>query len=473
MTGRATILWMITLLGPGRIFAQNDYTIAPVDFNSRAKELGVAFFRNGLVFCSDRRTDFLTTYTDYSQEPLTNLYFSEQKKNGGFSNPSLLAKELTTFMYEGPACFSADKRTIFFTRSMDISTRNKNKARTDTTLGIFTARNANNRWGGVSSLNFNSNAYNTAYPCISEDGNTLFFCSDMPDGKGGYDIYSCSIRGGNWGKPVNLGPNINTAKNEVFPYFMNNGKLYFASRGLKDGDDLDIYYTWQDNGEWQKPIRLPVPFNSNFDDYGVIFNPASDTGYFVSNRNGNADIFAVYSGLPAFANCPEQKENDYCFVFYESNSGDVDTVSFAYEWNLGDGTKINAIEAEHCFAQPGTYHVELNIIDKITKDVMVSQASYDFTVEKIEQPYIAVTDTVTAGVEAKLTGRESFLKNTTIQNYYWDFGDGSRFHGADARHTWNKTGTYSVVLGVTGKDNSNGDTSNCISRKIVVVNRRN
>jgi hypothetical protein len=267
---------------------------------------------------------------------------------------------------------------------------------------------------------------------------------------------------------------VNTSKNEVFPFLHNNGRLYFASRGFNQKGDLDIYYTVKKEGIWQQPIRLDEPFNTRADDYGLIFNNFQDTAYFVSDRKGSADIFSAVSSLPSFTGCAEQKENDFCFVFYESNNNEIDTTAFAYEWDLGDGTKIRALEAEHCFAKPDTYLVELNIIDKLTKDILISQATYTFVVEKIEQPYITAYDTITAGQELKLSGNETYLKNFKVDKYYWDFGDGSRSQGTETKHNYRTPGTYSIVLGVRGKNEGSEDPSldHCVTRKIVVLDSK-
>jgi hypothetical protein len=374
-------------------------------------------------------------------------------------------------MYEGPSCFSNDGNIIYLTRSIDVSSKSKNRSNADSTFGIFISRKTKGNWSNPIGFRFNSPAYNTGYPSVTDDGTQLFFCSDAPGGLGGLDIYVSTLRGGSWGEPENLGANVNTSKNEVFPFLQKDGRLYFASRGLNQQGDLDIYYTIKSNGTWQKPVKLESPFNSASDDYGLIFNTKSDTAFFVSERNGSSDIFAAYSTIPVFVNCPLQKKNDYCFVFYESNSKELDTTAFAYEWDLGDGTKIRAIEAEHCFAQPGDYVVELNVIDKITKEVMVSQATYNFKVENIEQPYIMGPDTVITGNPISFNGRDSYLKDMTIQNYYWDFGDGARLQGIEASHTYNFPGTYNITLGVTGQSNSSsGPTtiSHCVTQQIVV-----
>jgi len=470
-----TVILSILAVFSATVSGQSHFTVSRLDLNTRSKELAPVFFKDGLVFCSDRRIDFLMSYTDYGNNPLTNLYFAKQKKQGKFEPPRLMAKELTTFMFEGPSSFSRDGNVIYFTRTIDVSAGNRNRNRGDTTFGIFISRQVNGQWTQPIAFEYNSLAYNTGYPFVSEDGNQLFFCSDEPGGMGGFDIYVSTLRGGKWGKPENLGPNVNTVKNEVFPFIQNSGILYFASRGFNQKGDLDICYTAKVDDLWVKPVQLDAPFNTSNDDYGIIFNGSHDTAYFVSDRNGSTDIFAAYSSIPTFAGCADQKENDYCYVFYESNNNEIDTTAFAYEWDLGDGTRIRALEAEHCFAKPDTYIVSLNIVDKLTKDVLLSQATYTFVVEQIEQPYIDVADTVLSGKEFSVNGLETHLKNYSISNYYWDFGDGSRSLGAEASHSYTMAGTYQIILGIEGRSEGSGETSNnhCVTRKIVVLDSKN
>jgi len=383
------------------LYAQSHFTARRLSFNTNSKELAPAFYQNGIVFCSDKKHDFLMSHTDLDNNQFTNLYQAEQKKPGKFESPRLVSKDLTTVLWEGPSTFSRDGKTIFFTRSIDVTMSFRNRQREDTTFGIFSAEMKDGIWTNLTQFRFNSPKYQTGFPCLSADGTLLFFCSDAPGGLGGYDIYVSKLENGRWGQPKNLGSNINSDRNEVFPFMHDSGRLYFASRGHSQRGDLDIYYTVNIAGEWQKPVRLTEPFNSDRDDYGLILNAAADTGYFVSDRSGSADIFSVYSTIPTFANCPVQQENDYCFVFYEPNNNEVDTTAFAYEWDLGDGTRIRALEAEHCFAKPDTYLVQLNIVDKLTKEVLISQSSHTLVVEKIQQAYIQAPLEAVAGEEIK------------------------------------------------------------------------
>jgi hypothetical protein len=452
-------------------YSQNFYEVKLLPFNTQSKELAPAYYKNGLVFCSDRKNKLLMTYVDLDNNPLTNLYNVVQKKPGKFDNPVLLSKELTTFFFEGPSTFSKDNKTIYFTRTNNISSNLRNRQREDTTFGIFRAEMVAGQWSEITPMDFNRPEYNTGYPCLSDDGKLLFFCSDNPDGQGGFDIYSSQFNNGSWSQPVNLGTNVNTPKNEVFPFLHQSGRLYFASRGHKQNSDLDIYYTVSINGIWQKPVPLSEPFNSNNDDYGLIMNASMDTGYYVSDRAGSHDIYSAYSTLPTFTACKSQEKDDYCYVFYEPNNNEVDTTILAFEWDLGDGTKIRALEAEHCFAGPGTYLVQLNIVDKLTKEVAFNQASHSFVVEKIEQPYIQASDTVKVTEEFNLHGNETYLPKFNIDGYYWDFGDGYRAVGPETMHKFVYPGIYSLQLGVTDHSNvtDNEPQKACVTRKIVVL----
>jgi len=468
------LLFLSVLISGGCLVAQPYVQSHRMSFNTSSKELAPAFYKNGLVFCSDRKKNVFPSYVDMNNNQFTNLYRVEQKKPGKFDNPALLSEELTTYLFEGPSCFSKDGNTIYFTRTIDVTAGKKNKQREDTTFGIFSASLVKGKWSGITPFRHNKPDCHTGYPCLSENGTELYFCSDGNDGLGGYDIYVSKLENGHWGQPENLGSNVNTDKNEVFPFLHHSGRLYFASRGHHQRNDLEIYYTVNENGKWQKPVALESPYNSSGDDYGLILNAAMDTGYFVSDRAGTADIFSAWSSIPTFTDCSPQEENEYCYMFYEPNNNELDTTILAYEWDLGDGSKIRNVKAEHCYSKTGKYLVQLNVIDLLTNQVALNQASDSFLVEDVEQPYITASDTIAAGQELTLDAHKTFLKNYEVSGYYWDFGDGYRSSGEKVKHTFLYPGTYQLKLGVTGKrtDAVMEDPKRCSGRQIVVVHSR-
>ncbi len=456
------------------LFAQQFYDAQSLSINTESKELAPALYDNRLVFCSDRKNEWFFRFTDdIGDNLLTNLYVTGQKKTGRFEHPQLFSKNLTTRLFEGPAAFSRDGKKVYFTRNIDVSMSLRKHARENTTFGIFTAEFANGQWVNIKPFPYNSDIFDTGFPGLSPDGQQMFFCSDDSSGFGGFDIYVTRLENGRWSQPENLGNTINTPENEVFPFQHENGRLYFASRGFKQAGDMDIYYSEYFDGEWTKPVALPEPFNSGFDDYGLILNPAMDTGYFVSDRNNSPDIFQAYLNIPTFSECQPQEENNYCYIFYESNNAEIDTASLAYEWDLGDGTKVRAIRVEHCYQSTGTYNVELNVIDKLTGEVFFSQAQYRLVVEDIEQPYITAPDTAYTGEQISFNGKESYFKDYEINGYYWNFGDGSRAAEMTAKHVYSKPGVYDVQLGLTGTVGSTDAAveKKCITRTIVVRNR--
>jgi peptidoglycan-associated lipoprotein len=130
---------------------------------------------------------------------------------------------------------------------------------------------------------------------------TLYFSSDMPGGSGGKDIWMVKNENGTWGTPVNLGTNVNTSGDEMFPYVADNGKLYFSSNGHPGMGGLDIFTATNEGGSWSNVTNLKSPINSSGDDFGIIFSNAT-SGYFTSNREGGQGSDDIYSFMLPPAN---------------------------------------------------------------------------------------------------------------------------------------------------------------------------
>ena len=143
-----------------------------------------------------------------------------------------------------------------------------------------------------------SKPYSTGHPCLSADGSALYFCSNVPGGYGGYDLYVSYRLQSGWSKPRNLGPTINTPGNEMSPFVDEFGRLYFASDWHEGFGGLDIFSAERmDNGiDWGFVINLGSPVNSPYDDMYFSFDTRNRYGYFSSNRpggRGNEDIYKV------------------------------------------------------------------------------------------------------------------------------------------------------------------------------------
>lgn len=452
-------------------FAQ-DYSIIQLPFNSKYNdEFSPVFYEDGIVFCSNRRGNVFFDYVDeISDKPLYNLYYVEQTGKTGWGKVKLLSKEINSSFNEGPATFNNRQNTIYFTRNTNAQRRFRNIIDRKNYLGIYYSKQSKEGdWSLPQAFQYNNSEYNVAHPSLSEDGNFLFFSSDMPGGYGGSDIYVCENVNGNWKEPVNLGPMVNTNKNEGFPFIHSSGRLYFSSDKEGGIGRLDIYYTEMVNNEWIMPIPLESPINSKYDDYGYIIDPFKKNGYFSSNRQRSDDIYSFNSLYPLFENIKRMEKNNYCYVFFEEGAQNPDSMNFSYEWDLGDGTKIRGNEVDHCFTGPGDYTVLLNVIDKLTGEVYFNEATYQVLVEDIEQVYISCPDTVIVGQVVEFDGKRTNLKNFDIRTYHWDLGDGRRTRGISTTHIYTSPGEYIVQLGVTSRPDKQGNAEKMGVFKNIVV----
>ena len=201
---------------------------------------------------------------------------------------------------EGPATFAFDDKIMFFTRSVKGV---KAEGKKINHLNIFYRKKEGNSWGEAKNdLPFNSNLYSCGHPALSPDGEILFFFSDKTDtlgeSKGGADLYYSRWENGQWSSAINLGSEINTAGNELFPTLSSDGStLYFASNGHIGLGGLDIYASDFDSKRmtFSRPRNLKMPINSFYDDFSFLEYLNNNKGFFTSNRpkgSGNDDIYS-------------------------------------------------------------------------------------------------------------------------------------------------------------------------------------
>ncbi len=192
----------------------------------------------------------------------------------------------------GVASYSDSTHTLFFTHV------NERELVADTGAltrpGIYFAILKNNKWSDPLPFQWNDPRYSVEHPAISKDGKYLVFSSDMPGGFGKADLYASEWKDGAWSKPANLGANVNTAENEVFPYLAPNGALYFSSDGRVGSGGLDLFRSLSKNKEWKYTTNLGTPINSSRDDFGFCFLSGDSAGLISSNRSGGAGGDDIY-----------------------------------------------------------------------------------------------------------------------------------------------------------------------------------
>lgn len=172
---------------------------------------------------------------------------------------------------------------------------------------IYTSAKKGNGYAAAELIELGPDSFNYVHPWISMDELTLYFSSNKPGGKGGYDIYKATRtkRTGKFTNITNLGDQVNTEGQEVFPALRGDSTLYFSSDGHAGLGGLDIFMSTMKNNEWSKPENLGVPINSCWDEIGMIFDdqevldpkskvPYLAKGFFSSNRPGGRGGDDIY-----------------------------------------------------------------------------------------------------------------------------------------------------------------------------------
>ncbi len=208
------------------------------------------------------------------------------------SESDRFSRTLNTKYHEGPATFTKDGSRVIFTRNNFNEGHYRESTDGVNKLKLYTATQTSGIWSKAEELTFNSDEFSTGHPALSKDDQLLYFSSDRPGGFGGTDIYVSKWSNGKWGEPVNLGQEVNSKGNELFPFADAKGNIYFSSDGRPGLGDLDIFYAQLTaDGQQGKVVRnLGEPINSAKDDFGIVTDGDRNTGYFSSNRkHGGAD----------------------------------------------------------------------------------------------------------------------------------------------------------------------------------------
>lgn len=272
------------------------YSVTKEGLNTAAADYAPVIY-NGNVIYASARTDMKNGMNDkddrWKKGMLNQLFIARPNVDGVLGKPAILKTSFKAKTNEGPLSFTANGKKVAYT-SNEFVDGVRNIPETASRMRIYIADViADDDWQKPQPfIHNNPEAYNTGYPCFSPDGNTLYFASDMPGGKGGMDIYVCYKTGDSWSAPQNLGDKVNTAGDEIAP-FINEGALYFSSNYLPGFGGMDIFRAEQVDGAWATVLHLGTGINTAYDDYGLVFDNARGYGYMTSNRSGNDDIYRV------------------------------------------------------------------------------------------------------------------------------------------------------------------------------------
>ena len=325
------------------------YTVKRMEkFNSRRGEFCPMLFGDAydqLYFTSSRIPKRAGKDKEETVSAITGLrnndfFLVKKDEQGNWLAPVELEDEVNTEFDEGTPSFSKDGNTMYYT----YCAQDPEGPRTSE---IYVSTRSSAKWGkGTRASIVKDSVTALGHPSVSPDGKYLYYVSDAVGGFGGKDIFRSRLVGNDFGPMENLGPEINTPGDEMFPYVRDSVTLYFASNGHPGMGGLDLFKATQDStGKWHVE-NLKAPINSMGDDFGITFEGNKERGFFSSNRNDARGYDHLYSfELPTIT------------IFIEGLVSDVD------EYPIEDATiRIvgkDGLNVKVPAKKDGSYRVEL------------------------------------------------------------------------------------------------------------------
>lgn len=271
------------------------YQVKNVSVNTVGSELGPVQYKNHLVFSSTSIENKSEIHYKWNELPFLNMYAAEiDTATGDLLKPLPFAPKLRTACHDGPASFDQGNELIYFTRNNMVKRKTARSNLGEVNLKIFWGALLEGEWKLKGEFKYNNDEYSVGHPAITNDGTVLYFVSDRPGGYGKSDLYYSILSNKEWGAPVNLGPFINTAGNEFFPFVSKDGTLYFASDRLEGLGGMDIYFSVPENGVFGDCQNMGYPVNTSSDDFALTLDSTGMKGYFCSNRPGGKGDDDIY-----------------------------------------------------------------------------------------------------------------------------------------------------------------------------------
>ncbi len=276
--------------------ANTIYEIKREYINSPEADFAPAFNNDKIVFAS-ARTDIIPESQRRKASVVAGvdnqLYVSGRTANGFLNKPEFFHTTVQYSKNEGPLSFSKDGKWVAYTRNNFVNNhRQIPEAGMELSIYICSV-DRRGIWSEPIPFSYNGSGFSTGYPCFADNGSTLYFASNRPDGYGGFDIFVSRRDGNSWTVPKNLGPVINSSGNEISPFF-DGQEMYFASDWHEGLGGYDIFKVSKVGDNWRNFSNLGIGINSPRDDYGLIYDAVNNLGYFTSNRidgKGNEDIY--------------------------------------------------------------------------------------------------------------------------------------------------------------------------------------
>ncbi len=277
-----------------KILSEERYLIEELDINSTQSDFSPFVMEDKLYFTSARDIDYIVK-RDYAwkETPYLNVFNAKIKEEGAFSNPNLFSGDMRSMYHDGPVCFNEAGDEMFITRNSFHSMLKKGKDGYNNLRILYSKKMIDGSWTKPEELPFNDPSFSCGHAFLTKDGQKMYFTSDRPGGYGGADIYYVLRSEQGWGEPINLGSEINTEGEEMFPFVDDKGQLYFASNGHLGVGGLDLFIASKVN-EAYRVKNMGYPINTAKDDFSIFIMDDGINGYFASNREGGKGDDDIY-----------------------------------------------------------------------------------------------------------------------------------------------------------------------------------
>lgn len=267
--------------------------------NTGGLEFAPVYYKSGILYVTAREA----SKKDLAEGNIfISLEYAPLNEEGLPIAPVPFAIDEKTENHKGPVTFSPDENTMYLSRSNmeGLGTDDEDEKMS---MKIYSLSRGDTFWVDQKEMPFNVEGYTSFHPTISSDGNFMVFSSNREGGFGNYDLYGVERIDGHWSEAFNLGPEVNSNRDEAFPFLYEDKYLLFSSDRRGGEGKFDFYWSVSDGTQWTEAKNLGTPFNSSASEVGIAIDPNGKQGFFASDRKGGEggdDIYAFFSSVHLF-----------------------------------------------------------------------------------------------------------------------------------------------------------------------------
>jgi len=405
-----------------------------IGLNSPASEFSIQFFQDRFYLVSSRGENYYSPESpSWTGDNFLGIFEADTTELFNLEPINLkeVSGSINSFYHDGPIAIDKTENRIAVSR-VDNRMKGKNFVNQ---MKLYLGEFKKGKWKRFTDFPYNSDSYSLGHACFADSGKTLYFSSNMSGGYGKMDLYVSEKVNGEWTVPKNLGEQINTPLDEVFPFYYNE-KLYFSSDGHTTYGGLDIFYVEKNEDLYSEPINMKAPINSNRDDFSIYFLN-DENGFFASNRMGSQgkdDIFFFkevrppdiklnalfeYNGLPQEGirvNLLNENDSVVAYTFTDESG------KFSFEDLPYDENYLIQLDAEdNSIVEDGRLFIVDEKGDKLQLLYALKSGSYKYRSLPFEE--IVELNHLLAEDESKLLGVSNNINGTIYKKLPGDFKD--------------------------------------------------